>query len=162
MTSWARSSVLAIDEETPLEGRPTVHSVVAAVRTRARAAAHRHRSGVPEDISVRHDEILGLTLSSELAREAPTLAALRARADDIARIVGAHGGRNVRVFGSVARGEARPGSDVDLLVDVERGTGLFGLTAMEIELEQLLGCSVDVVSSGHDRMAHIHEDAVSL
>ncbi len=110
-------------------------------------------------------EHLGLALTfepSERAREAPTLEALRSMAEDIARIVGAHGGRNVRVFGSVARGEARPGSDIDLLVDVERGTGLFGLSAMEIELEKLLGCPVDVVTSGHDRMAHIQEDAVPL
>lgn len=110
-------------------------------------------------------EHLGLALSfepSERAREAPTLEALRAMADDIAKIVGAHGGRNVRVFGSVARGEARPGSDVDLLVEVERGTSLFELSAMETELEALVGCSVDVVTAGHDRMAHIHDDAVAL
>ena len=110
-------------------------------------------------------EHLGLALTfepSERAREAPTLEALRARADDIAQIARAHGGRNVRVFGSVARGEARPGSDVDLLVDVERGTSLFDLSAMETELEALIGCPVDVVTSGHDRMAHIHEDAVPL
>lgn len=110
-------------------------------------------------------EHLGLALSfepSERAREAPTLEALRGMADDIAKIVGAHGGRNVRIFGSVARGEARPGSDVDLLVDVERGTSLFELSAMETELEALVGCSVDVVTAGHDRMAHIHDDAVAL
>lgn len=110
-------------------------------------------------------EHLGLALTfepSERARGAPTLAALRERAGEIATIVAAHGGRNVRVFGSVARGEARPGSDVDLLVDMERGTSLFELSAMEIELEELIGCSVDVVTAGHDRMAHIHEEAVAL
>lgn len=117
---------------------------------------------MPDHVSARHDEILGLALSNDLVQEAPTLATLQARADDIASIVGAHGGRNVRVFGSVARGDARPGSDVDLLVDVERGTGVPGLSAMEIELEELLGCRVDVVTSGHDRMAHIHDDAVPL
>ena len=109
-------------------------------------------------------EHLGLALTFERseASEAPTLEALRRRADEIAEIVAAHGGRNVRVFGSVARGQARPGSDVDLLVDLDRGTSLFGLSAMEIELEQLLGCPVDVVTSGHDRMAHIHEEAIAL
>lgn len=112
-------------------------------------------------------EHLGLALTFERsetgeASKAPTLEALRLRADQIAEIVAAHGGRNVRVFGSVARGQARPGSDVDLLVDLDRGTGLFGLSAMEIELAQLLGCPVDVVTSGHDRMAHIHEEAVAL
>lgn len=109
-------------------------------------------------------EHLGLALTFERseASEAPTLEALRRRADEIGEIVAAHGGRNVRVFGSVARGDAGRGSDVDLLVDLDRGVGLFGLSAMEIALEQLLGCPVDVVTSGHDRMAHIHEEAIAL
>lgn len=110
-------------------------------------------------------EHLGLAISltpSEPATHPPTLEALRARAEEIARVVNAHGGHNVRVFGSVARGDAGPGSDVDLLVDLDQGIGLFGLSAMERELEGLLGCPVDVVTSGHGRMAHVHDDAVLL
>lgn len=110
-------------------------------------------------------EHLGLRLALERRQSAPTpptLAALRAKADAIERIVRAHGGCNVRVFGSVARGEAGPGSDVDLLIDVEPGTGLIELGAMEDELEQALGRQVDVVTSGHGRMRHIHDEAVPL
>lgn len=110
-------------------------------------------------------EHLGLRLALERqpgAPTPPTLAALRARADAIERIVEAHGGCNVRVFGSVARGEARPGSDVDLLIDVEPGTGLVELGAMEDDLEHELGRRVDVVTSGHGRMRHIHDEAVPL
>ena len=56
-----------------------------------------------------------------------------------------HGARHVRVFGSVAAGTADAGSDVDLLVDVDDGVGLFALGALEVELEQMLGRPVDVV-----------------
>ena len=54
------------------------------------------------------------------------------------------GVRRLVLFGSVARDEARPGSDVDLLVEFERPTGLFGLFALQNRLEELLGCPVDL------------------
>jgi predicted nucleotidyltransferase/DNA-binding XRE family transcriptional regulator len=53
--------------------------------------------------------------------------------------------RNVRVFGSVARGEDREGSDIDLLVDVDEGVGLVGIGGLARELTDLLGVAVDVV-----------------
>jgi len=52
---------------------------------------------------------------------------------------------NVRVFGSVARGEDRDGSDIDLLVDVDEGVGLVAIAGLSRELSQLLGVPVDVV-----------------
>lgn len=55
---------------------------------------------------------------------------------------------NVRVFGSVARGEDHADSDVDLLVDLESGVGLVGLAALTRELTELLGVPVDVVPAG--------------
>lgn len=55
-----------------------------------------------------------------------------------------HGASNVRVFGSVARGEDGPDSDVDLLVDLAPSTGLFGLATLERELEQILHVDVDL------------------
>jgi predicted nucleotidyltransferase/DNA-binding XRE family transcriptional regulator len=55
------------------------------------------------------------------------------------------GARNVRVFGSVARGEDTPLSDVDLLVDLDEDVGLVALSALERELSDLLGTHVDVV-----------------
>jgi predicted nucleotidyltransferase/DNA-binding XRE family transcriptional regulator len=54
------------------------------------------------------------------------------------------GATNLRVFGSVARGEDGPDSDVDLLVDLAPGTGLFGLSGLERELAEILGVEVDV------------------
>jgi predicted nucleotidyltransferase/DNA-binding XRE family transcriptional regulator len=55
-----------------------------------------------------------------------------------------HGASNLRVFGSVARSEDRPDSDVDLLVDMPLGTGLFGLEKLERELQEILNVEVDL------------------
>ena len=57
-----------------------------------------------------------------------------------------HGASNVRVFGSVARGEADAASDVDFLVDFEPGRSLLDLASLLVELEDLLGHPVDVVT----------------
>jgi hypothetical protein len=59
-----------------------------------------------------------------------------------------NGARNVRVFGSMARGEARPDSDVDFLVDVEPGRTLLDVIALEQDLEALLGRPVEVLTDG--------------
>lgn len=58
-----------------------------------------------------------------------------------------HGGR-VRLFGSVARGDEQPGSDIDLLVDFDEASSLFDLIRLTRELQELLGRPVDVVSAG--------------
>jgi predicted nucleotidyltransferase len=57
-----------------------------------------------------------------------------------------YGARNVRVFGSVARGQADERSDVDFLVEMEPGRSLLDLGGLQAELEALLGCPVDVVT----------------
>lgn len=64
----------------------------------------------------------------------------------IERIAQRWGARNVRIFGSVARGEPRDGSDVDLLVELEPGRSLIDLGGFIADVEELLGCRVDVVS----------------
>jgi uncharacterized protein len=71
---------------------------------------------------------------------------LKSRREEILGIAAKHGARNVRVFGSVARGEADSRSDIDLLVEFKRGTTLLGHAALVQELEDLLGVKVDVVS----------------
>jgi predicted nucleotidyltransferase len=57
-----------------------------------------------------------------------------------------YGAYNVRVFGSVARGDSHLGSDIDLLVDLETGRSLFDLGGLLYELQSLLGVEVDVVT----------------
>lgn len=71
---------------------------------------------------------------------------LRLKKGEIQRIARQHGARNLRVFGSVARGEAAEGSDLDLLVEMEPGRSLLDLVAIKQDLEELLGCKVDVVT----------------
>ena len=67
------------------------------------------------------------------------------RAEEIRRIARQHGALRVRVFGSRARGEAITSSDLDLLVDFEPGRDLVDLIGLKQDLEQVLGCPVDVV-----------------
>jgi predicted nucleotidyltransferase/DNA-binding XRE family transcriptional regulator len=85
--------------------------------------------------------------------------------DELVRAVAELGGRNPRLFGSVARGDDRPGSDIDLMVDLEPGCGLFALMRMQDEAERILGTKVDVVSAGamspRTRAAAVR-DAVAL
>jgi uncharacterized protein len=69
---------------------------------------------------------------------------LKTKREIILRIAQAHGARNLRVFGSVARGDNQEASDVDFLVDFEPGTSLLQHGALIAELEELLGCRVDV------------------
>lgn len=71
---------------------------------------------------------------------------VKSKRDEILRVAARHGAHNVRVFGSVARGEAGEGSDVDLLVDLEPGRTGLDQAGLMLDLEELLGCRVDVVT----------------
>jgi predicted nucleotidyltransferase len=77
-----------------------------------------------------------------------TLDTLRAERAEILRLAEHHGCRNVRVFGSVATGETKPGSDADFLVELEKGRGLLDLGGLLSDLQNLLAVEVDVVESG--------------
>ena len=94
-----------------------------------------------------------------------TDAILQARRVDILQIAARHGARTVRIFGSVARGEAGPGSDVDVLVNLNPGRSLLDIVAIKQDLEDLLGRKVDVVTeaaiSPYIR-EHVLEEAVEL
>jgi len=89
---------------------------------------------------------------------------LVARRQEIHAAVARHGGRRVRLFGSVARGDETAGSDIDLLVDFEPGSSLFDLQRLADELQTLLGQAVDVISTGglKPRDQQILADAVDL
>jgi uncharacterized protein len=71
---------------------------------------------------------------------------LKSQRKEILAAAKRHGAYNVRVFGSVARGEARPDSDVDLLVNLESGRSLLDLARLLRELESQLGCKVDIIT----------------
>ena len=109
----------------------------------------------------------GVTWSVEMstASHPIDLRSLRERRSEILRCASEHGARNVRVFGSTARDEAAPGSDIDLLVEMETGRSLLDLVGLWQDLEELLGAHVDVLSDGgvsphlRDR---IDADAIAL
>ena len=65
---------------------------------------------------------------------------------EILRIAGLHGASNVRVFGSFSRGDADDNSDVDILVDLEKGRSLMDMGGLLMDLQTLLGRPVDVVT----------------
>lgn len=71
---------------------------------------------------------------------------LREKREEIGRIAAKHGARNVRVFGSIARGEAHEGSDVDILVDIGPETSSWFPAGLVLDLEEILGCKVQVVT----------------
>jgi uncharacterized protein len=71
---------------------------------------------------------------------------LKDKRDAILRIAAKRGAYNVRVFGSVARGEAGEGSDIDLLVEFEPGRSLLDHAALVLDLEYILGHKVDIVT----------------
>ncbi|MGH3887161.1 MAG: nucleotidyltransferase family protein [Pseudonocardiaceae bacterium] len=99
-------------------------------------------------------------------REAtPSLGELRMRRAAILQLARRHGAREVRVFGSVARGDAGEGSDIDFLVEMEAGRSLFDLGGLLMDLQDLLGGSVDVVTPASLRervRARVLREAVPL
>jgi predicted nucleotidyltransferase len=84
---------------------------------------------------------------------------------DLVAAAAAHGVANLRVFGSVARGQDRADSDVDLLADLPPGLGLLGLGRVEAALEAILGTRVDLVPARDLKpgvRARVEHDAVAL
>ncbi len=71
---------------------------------------------------------------------------IKRKRTEVMRIAAKYGARNVRIFGSVARGEADAESDVDFLVELEPGRSLFDLGGLLMELQEALSCKVDVVT----------------
>jgi predicted nucleotidyltransferase len=70
---------------------------------------------------------------------------IRAKRREILALVTRRGARNLRIFGSMARGEAAPGSDVDFLVELGPGSTLLDLGSLQMDLQDLLGRKVDIV-----------------
>ena len=71
---------------------------------------------------------------------------LKAKREDILRLAAEHGARHICIFGSVARGDDDDQSDIDFLVEMEPGRSLLDMGGLLMDLQELLGCQVDVVS----------------
>jgi len=90
---------------------------------------------------------------------------LQQKKPELLKIAEKHGVSNIRVFGSVARGEERPYSDIDLLVHMYKGKDLFDLIGFKIDAQEMLGHKLDVLSYGgvHRLLCdRIYSEAVSL
>jgi predicted nucleotidyltransferase len=89
---------------------------------------------------------------------------LRARRDEILRVSAARGAHNVRVFGSVARGEGHSGSDLDFVVEMDADRTVLDLSELILDLEDALGRPVDIVEVRRDLpiAGRILRDAVPL
>jgi predicted nucleotidyltransferase len=97
--------------------------------------------------------------------DSPIDETIREKRDAILRIAAKHGATQVRLIGSVARGQARPDSDVDLLVSWSEGTSLLDQAALMLELESLLGRKVDIASDGWVKPSireSVYRDAIAL
>lgn len=90
---------------------------------------------------------------------------LQNKRDEILSLAAKHGAYNVRIYGSVARGEARDNSDVDFLVEMEKGRSLLDRAGLLVDLEALLGRKVDVATERTLKptiLEHALKDAVSV
>jgi predicted nucleotidyltransferase len=110
----------------------------------------------------------GFDLDVQLVPSAPKSARRKSVDNNASRLVRAFkvlGGSNLRLFGSVARGDDRPDSDIDLLVDVAPSVGLFALGQMRSEAERILGTTVDIVPANslkRDVAERVLAEAISL
>ena len=90
---------------------------------------------------------------------------IREKREAILRAAARHGATRVRLIASVARGEARPDSDIDLLVTWSDGSSLLDQAALMLELESLLGRKVDIASDGWLKPSireSVYRDAIVL
>jgi predicted nucleotidyltransferase/DNA-binding XRE family transcriptional regulator len=89
----------------------------------------------------------GFVVKTALSNSVRPAALLRERRDELRDLAGEHGIGRIRVFGSVARGDDRPESDLDLLVDLEPGADPLKQLEFDAAAERLLGCRVDVMTT---------------
>lgn len=96
-------------------------------------------------------------------QSAPTLKMLKSLRHEIAAALERHGGTNLRVYGSVARGEASQTSDVDMLVEMDPGRSLLDLAALHLELEEIVGYPVEISTDVKPRLRErVSAEAVAL
>ena len=102
-------------------------------------------------------------MSTAESKAAPTLALIREHRTEILAAAAKHGASNVRIYGSVARGEARPVSDIDVIVDMDEGCSLFDLAALHLALEDILGFPVGIGTDVKPRLRErVRAEAVPL
>ena len=95
----------------------------------------------------------------QAAKTAPTMDDLRALRADILRLAEQNNAHDIRVFGSVARGDARPDSDIDFVARFREGTSIFDMVGLWLDLKDLLGREVDLIAD-HPEGGTVREAAL--
>ncbi len=97
-------------------------------------------------------------------KQVETLEDVVARREVIWSLARSRGARSIKIFGSIAKGQARPGSDIDFLVEMEPGRTALDLAGLSIDLEEALGRRVDLVEINRSSKlgARIRDEAVAL
>lgn len=119
-----------------------------AIALRAMVAAGSSQTQIAESLGISQPAV------SQQLRHAPDLAGvhpellIEAAGPVLRALAVEHGYERLAVFGSVARGDARPNSDIDLLVEAPEGTSTFGFLRFKQLIEQVLGREIDLVSYG--------------
>ena len=98
-------------------------------------------------IAIDGDAVQNGAMAVPATQETSLSQRLQGAREEVLAVAHRHGARNLRIYGSVARGQDRPGSDLDLLVDLERGCSLLEVIALRQELEALLNCQVDLAEA---------------
>lgn len=160
--SWMSSGAIsrALGREGVLLSAPTLQRYAREGRLPARKTPGGHyRFDLDEVLAA-----LELGTSNPPPLASPIEELLARHRGEIRAAVARHHGVSVHVFGSAARGEAGPDSDIDFLVDFAPESSLFDLMRLTDELEQILGRPVDVVAEGglKPRDEHIRREAVAL
>lgn len=112
--------------------------------------------GVSDDFGINRDQP---------RQEGPLYRMVKASQHQITQLANNYGCCNVRLFGSVARGDESPNSDIDLLVEASDTTALFDLGGLQIDLEKLLGATVDLLTPGdvpRERLEALRASAISI
>ena len=107
-----------------------------------------------------HDIIIGMEGTAIDLQEL-----VRKHRQEILQAAVRYGARNLRLFGSVARGDFKPESDVDILIELEKGRSLFDMVGLGLDLEKILGRKVDVFTENSlkDRIrARVLKEAIPL
>lgn len=79
-------------------------------------------------------------------KTSPTIEEVRALRAEIFRLAQQNNATNIRVFGSVARGDARPDSDIDFIARFREGTSIFDMVGLWLDLKDLLGREIDLIA----------------
>lgn len=126
----ARRRMLGLSQRALAEASGVAQPLISAIESGTRRPTEASRTALLAAVALR-----------------PSVALAHRRAE-VTAAVRRHGGRDAAVFGSVAHGTDRPGSDLDLMVAFEEGRDIVDLLALQAELEELLTVRVDVVSAG--------------